>query len=80
MSGSDPRRARMRQMSVEEERLRTALALFDDGVALKRQNLRRRHPELSEEHIDDLLRDWLRERPGAEAGDGVGTPGCQQRR
>jgi hypothetical protein len=29
----------------EVERLRTAFALHRDGVALMRQNLRRRHPD-----------------------------------
>jgi hypothetical protein len=70
----------MGRMSVEAERLRTALALFDDGVALMRQNLRRRHPELSADDIDRLLGDWLRTRPGAEHGDAVGTPGAWPRR
>lgn len=62
-------------MSTEEAaRLRTALSLFDDGVALMRQNLRRAHPDASEAEIERRLRLWLRERPGAEHGDGVGDP------
>lgn len=60
--------------SDEAARLRTALALFDDGVALMRQNLRRAHPEASDEEIERRLRAWVRERPGAEHGDGVGRP------
>jgi hypothetical protein len=70
----------MALMSVEVERLRAALALFDDGIALMRQNLRRRHPDISEGHVERLLGEWLRRRPGAEHGDGVGTPRGQQPR
>jgi hypothetical protein len=58
----------------EAARLRAALALFDDGVALMRQNLRRAHPDASEDEIERRLRTWLRDRPGAEHGDGVGRP------
>ncbi|MEE8601302.1 hypothetical protein [Euzebya tangerina] len=58
----------------EVERLRSALALHDAGVALMRQNLRRRHPDEDEEQIAARLRAWLRTRPGAEYGDTVGTP------
>ncbi|HEX9890628.1 MAG TPA: hypothetical protein VGB28_01025 [Actinomycetota bacterium] len=43
------------------ERLRTAFRLHDEGVALMRQNLRRRHPEESEEEISRRLREWLSE-------------------
>ncbi|MDP8968935.1 MAG: hypothetical protein M3N52_00155 [Actinomycetota bacterium] len=62
-------------MSTDEAaRLRTALALFDDGVALMRQNLRRAHPDAPEEEIERRLRSWLQQRPGAEHGDGEGRP------
>ena len=48
---------------------RGTLDLFQTGIDLMRQNLRRRHPEATDEEIERLLRKWLRERPGAEAGD-----------
>jgi hypothetical protein len=48
---------------------RATLDLFETGVALMRQNLRRAHPDASEEAVDDLLVAWLHERPGAEHGD-----------
>jgi len=55
------------------ESLRVALDLFETGVDLMRQNLRRRNPEATQEDIDDrLLRSWLLERPGAEYGDSAG--------
>ncbi|MGH8886588.1 MAG: hypothetical protein ACRDYX_15710 [Egibacteraceae bacterium] len=33
-----------------------------------RQNLRRAHPEATAEDIEQLLRDWINHRPGAEWG------------
>jgi hypothetical protein len=62
----------------EEERaaarLRTALELSRAGVALMRQNLRRQFPDASPAEIQARLNAWLRQRPGAEFGDGVGRP------
>lgn len=60
--------------SPESRRLRQALELFDEGMALMRQNLRRRHPQATEEEIERRLHAWLRTRPGAEHGDGWGRP------
>jgi hypothetical protein len=51
---------------------RATLDLFETGVDLMRQNLRRRHPDASEAGIDRRLRDWLLDRSGAESGDCVG--------
>jgi hypothetical protein len=48
---------------------RTTLDLFQTGVDLMRQNLRRRHPNADEHEIERLLQAWLLERPGAESGD-----------
>jgi hypothetical protein len=53
---------------------RTTLELFDTGLDLMRQNLRRSHPEAGVEEIEQLLYDWLHDRPGAEAGDCPGRP------
>lgn len=53
---------------------RTTLDLFDTGLELMRQNLRRHHPEAVDEEIERLLREWLCERPGAEFGDCPGRP------
>jgi len=51
---------------------RTTLDLFKTGVDLMSQNLRRKHPQANEDAIDRRLRQWLRERPGAELGDSPG--------
>jgi hypothetical protein len=48
---------------------RTALDLFETGVDIMRQNLRRGHPGANDEEIERLLHDWLLDRPGAESGD-----------
>jgi hypothetical protein len=54
------------------EAFQTALDLFEAGVDLMRQNLRRNHPDAGEQEIERLLIAWLHHRPGAEAGDGHG--------
>jgi hypothetical protein len=53
---------------------RTTLDLFDTGLELMRQNLRRSHPESADTEIERLLGDWLLDRPGAEFGDCSGRP------
>lgn len=57
------------QVTPEVEAFRATLDLFQAGVDVMRQNLRRRHPATSDDGIERLLRAWLRERPGAESGD-----------
>jgi hypothetical protein len=54
------------------EGFRTALDLFETGVAMKRQSLRRKHPDASDEDIEQRLQQWLLHRPGAEHGDSPG--------
>lgn len=65
-------------MSREKERLRQnfflTLELFQAGLELMRQNLRRRFPAASDEEIEGKLGSWLAHRPGAEHGDAVGRP------
>jgi hypothetical protein len=53
-------------------RLRVALELFETGVEMKRQQLRRDHPDLTGDEIEARVAAWLRERPGAEFGDAIG--------
>ena len=55
-------------------RLRMALDLFEMGLEMMRQKLRRDHPDLADHEVEARLGSWLRERPGAEFGDAVGRP------
>lgn len=55
-------------------RLRTAIDLCAAGIAMMRQNLRRRHPAPTDHEIEEELVKWLRHRPGAEHGDSCGRP------
>lgn len=41
------------------ERLRLALQMMEDGFAMQRANLRRRHPEATDEEVDELLLAWM---------------------
>jgi hypothetical protein len=59
---------------VVAERLRTACDLWTAGVELQRQRFRRIHPGASDEVIHGLVSRWLRDRPGAERGDGPQPP------
>lgn len=54
------------------DRLERALEMWDDGVCLMRESLRRRHPAASEAELDAKLDAWLTTRPGAEHGDAEG--------
>jgi hypothetical protein len=51
-------------------RFHTAVDLWTTGVTLRRQAMRRAHPEATEREIDTLVNRWLADRPGAEWGDG----------
>lgn len=73
------RHARIIEMT-DADRLRAALDLHQFGKAMMRECLRREHPEKGDVEIDDLLRRWLEERPGAEQGDGDGRPVSWPRR
>ena len=53
---------------------RLTLDLFDSGVQLMRQNLRRRNPQADAQEIDRQRRAWLQDRPGAQYGDCPGRP------
>jgi len=53
-------------------KLRLALDLFDSGVAMMRETLRRRFPAASDQMVAEALAVWLRQRPGAEHGDTAG--------
>ena len=55
-------------------RLKTALRLYETGVAMKRAQLRRADPAIGKEELERRLRAWLLTRPGAEHGDAEGLP------
>jgi Rv0078B-related antitoxin len=55
-------------------RLRTAFDLCELGESVRRAQLRREHPEATDEEIEALLVIWLQTRPGAEYGDSWGRP------
>jgi len=61
-------------------RLRAALEMFETGVEMMRQTIRRNNPGLTELEIDARVRAWLMERPGAPFGDTVGRPVAWPRR
>ena len=56
------------------ERLRTAFDLCEVGESMRRAQLRREHPDATEDEIEARLVAWLRTRPGAEHGDAWGRP------
>ena len=72
MTSTDQRSAR--------ERVRVALDLFDLAEQMLRQKLRRKHPGLTEAELSAAFAEWIRRRPGAEHGDGEGTPVSWPRR
>ena len=55
-------------------KLHLALELFEAGCEMMMLNLKRAHPHASEVEIDELYREWLHTRPGAEFGDAEGIP------
>jgi hypothetical protein len=61
------------------QKLDLSLDMFAYGCDMMRQSLRRLHPGADDAAIGELLRAWLRDRPGAEHGDGVGRPGSWPR-
>ncbi len=56
-------------------RMELAFDLYEMAEQMMRQNLRRRNPGATDQEIEEGIREWLRRRPGAEHGDGVGRPG-----
>jgi hypothetical protein len=46
-----------------QQRFEATLRLAEEGIALMRQNLRRRHPDATEAEIDAKLDEWLLDRP-----------------
>jgi hypothetical protein len=53
-------------------KLRTALGLFETGVAMKRAQIRRTMADADAGEVERRVTAWLQDRPGAEHGDTVG--------
>jgi hypothetical protein len=72
----------MNQMADEEtpaERLAAALEMWEDGVRIMRENLRRRMPQATEDEIEAALDVWLRDRPPDADGVPVSWPPPQSK-
>jgi hypothetical protein len=57
----------------------TTAILMDAGIALMRQNIRRRHPGETEAGIDALLRAWLHRANDPIPGDTSGSVRARER-
>ena len=54
--------------------LQTTFDLCELGESMRRAQLRREHPDATDEEIEALLIAWPQTRPGAEYGDSWGRP------
>jgi hypothetical protein len=52
-------------------RMQMAFELFGAGEQMMRQNIPRRNPKLNDKEIEELIVEWLQQRPGAELGEEV---------
>ena len=43
------------------DKLRLAIEMAEQGIAMKRRSLAREHPDADEEAVDRMLRAWLQE-------------------
>ncbi|MBI4816105.1 MAG: hypothetical protein HY791_07605 [Deltaproteobacteria bacterium] len=59
----------MSRKSKEVANLEAALDMFDFGVDMMFERLRREYPSESRRQLEERLNAWLRDRPGAERGD-----------
>ncbi len=51
------------------ERMQMTFELYEVAETMKRQNIRRRHPELDDAEVEERVVEWLYHRPGVEHGD-----------
>ncbi len=62
----------MKQVTRDPEvldRIQMAFELYEVAEAMKRQNIRRRYPDLDEAEVEERVVEWLYRRPGVEQGD-----------
>ncbi len=62
-----------------EARLTEAIELFNVGVQLTSERLRREHPAATAAEVDDLVARWIHAHDGAEHGDADGVPASAER-
>jgi hypothetical protein len=81
-AGQDGCRCYTRSVSDEvlRQRILATFDMFEAGVDLMRQRLKRQYPAETARQIELRLAAWLHERPGAEHGDAVGRVGTWPRR
>lgn len=60
--------------TMTRQRRHPVFDLQEAGIEIMRMNLRRRHPDATDDEIHKMLLAWLRERPGAPYGDAPGVP------
>jgi hypothetical protein len=56
------------------ERMRITFELCEAAEEMMRCTIRRRHPELTEDEVEERIIEWYQHRPGAELGDAPGRP------
>lgn len=56
------------------QKILIAFELFDFGLDMQRQKLRRQHPDMSDGEIDSKLTEWLQNPEMAPLGDCEGSP------
>src|SRR5262245_16526348 len=66
-----PRKSTERDLA---NKLKVAFEMFDLGITMMRQSLRRRNPRATKRQIDDLLAEWLASRPLGVPGRHVAWP------
>ena len=44
-------------------RFRLAIEMHSAGMAMFRRTLRRRHPDATDDEIEDMVQEWLQDRP-----------------
>ena len=65
--------------SAYRERVAVTAELIDAGVALMRQNLRRKHPDSTPSEIEGLLQAWLCREDDPVPGDTAGAVRVRER-
>lgn len=57
----------------------TTASLIEAGIELMRQNIKRNHPALVDDQVDDLLASWLYKKTDPVPGDTAGAVRVRER-